>query len=178
MRKILAILTVFGVMPASLCGGPLLDAIDRARYDGMGPLSRAIAIAAEAEANNLDVFTVTNSAGERVTIRLEQPTFASTAEMPVIDLSSGRMKSPDVGCKESICPMCVINALAEHGQAYDYVKTLSHTERMRLHYRLHDDPDFAGVEGKVQRVGQSGGRTRGWRLFNRDGKLFNRGGRQ
>lgn len=167
MRKILPILLVIIFVPASLYGGPLLDAIDRARYDAMGPLSRAIAIAAEAELENLDVFTVTNFAGERVTIRLEQPTFARSSEMPVIDLSSGRMRSPDVGCKSGTCGMCVINALADHGQSYAYVKTLSHTERMRLHYRLHDDPDFDGVEGRTQRVGQGGGGGERWRPFKR-----------
>lgn len=144
-------------------GGPLSDALGLP-----GVVKGPLGLAAEAvikpgldpehtRVADLDVFAVTIPGGESVTIRLEQPVAPVPESPSTIDLLSGSTKRPDVGCRSSSCGMCVINALAEHGQSYDYVKTLDHTERMRLHYRLHAESGFEGVKGKIQRVGQGGG---------------------
>lgn len=152
MRSFIAVL-VLVIFPLTLRGGPLLDAIDG------GPVTQAIVFSRE----NVDTFSVVTTKGDYVVIQLEQPLKPKIKPKKKLDLSSGRMRGPDVGCGSSSCGMCVINSLAKHGQSYDYIKTLSHTERMRLHYNLHHDKDFEGVKGKTQTVG--GSRVR--RVFGR-----------
>ena len=159
---ILAAMTVLAVSPLALRAGPLLDAVN-----SLGPVGRAIALSRADMPANVEVFAVTTVTGDRVVLQFEQPPPAPKPKAARnIDLSSGPTRGPDVGCGSSRCGMCAINSLARHGQSYDYVKSLGHTERMRLHYRLHHEPEFEGVRGKTQTVGgggRGGGRVR--RLF-------------
>ena len=152
MRNSILSIVVLVFSPSLVSGGPLLDAIDGTQT--IGPASRAIALWSD----DGDVFTVNTLAGGLVVVRLEQP--PKPEKKPGIDLSTGRALGPDVGCGSSTCEMCVLNALAGHGQSYEFLTTLSHAERMRLHYRLHRGE--AGVKGKTQYVGGSGGGRRGF----------------
>ncbi|KKN77718.1 hypothetical protein LCGC14_0356920 [marine sediment metagenome] len=102
--------------------------------------------------SNIDTFEVTTVKGGKVLLQLEQP----TRSKPDVSLSTGPTLRPDVGCRLSTCGMCVLNSLANHGQSYDYLKTLTNIERMRLHYRLHNDVGFEGTIGTVQRVTNNG----------------------
>lgn len=144
-----------------LLGGPLSDAVDAASRQPSvtGPVTKATMA-------NVECFEVTAVDGRRVTIKLQQPVVPKLAESLRIDLSSGPTRRPDVGCGSSRCGMCLLNSLAKHGQKYAYLQTLSHTERMRLHYRLHEESGFDGVKGKTQRVGGGSG-SRIQKLFSR-----------
>lgn len=152
---IVAVLLV--AFPLTTQSGPVLDAIN---VTASGPVGRAITL------SDVDVFSVVTTKGDCVLLEFEQPGVPKVKHKKKIDLTSGRMRGPCVGCGSSSCGMCVINSLARHGQSYDYIKTLSHTEMMRLHYRLHNEPDFKGVKGKTQTVGGRS-KSRARRLFRR-----------
>ncbi len=165
---ILTAMAVLAASPLALRAGPLLDAVNSS--PGVrGPVSKAIALSRVDVPDNVEVFAVTTVTGDRVLLQFEQPPPAPKPKKARhIDLSSGPTRGPDVGCGSSRCGMCVINSLARHGQRFDYVQSLSHTERMRLHYKLHHEPEFAGVQGKTQTVGGgSRGGSRVRRLFGR-----------
>lgn len=156
---ILAAMVVLAASASALRAGPLLDAVN-----SLGPVGKAIALSRPVASDNVEVFAVTTLTGDRVTLQFEQPPpTPKPKKARNIDLSSGPTRGPHSRCG---CEMCVINTLAKHGQAFDYVKSLSHIERMRLHYKLHHDSEFAGVQGKTQTVGGGGrGGSRVRRLF-------------
>ncbi|KKN88326.1 hypothetical protein LCGC14_0248880 [marine sediment metagenome] len=149
------ILAIVLICPSLVMAGPLLDAIAISEKR-MGPIERAIALAS----SNVEVFEIATTSGSKVLLQLEQPSILEPEKKLDVDLSTGPILRPDVGCKLSTCGMCVLNSLANHGQSYDYLKTLTNTEQMRLHYRLHNESGFEGTVGTVQCVTNSSGGVR------------------
>ncbi len=155
------ILAIVLICPTLVMAGPLLDAIAISERK-MGPIERAIALAS----SNVDTFEITTISGNRVILQLDQPSIPKPEKKPDVSLSTGPTLRPDVGCRLSTCGMCILNSLANHGQSYEYLKTLTNTEQMRLHYRLHNESGFDGTIGTVQRISNSS-RIRTRKLFNR-----------
>lgn len=149
------VLAIVLICPSSLLAGPLLDAIAISEKR-MGPIEKAIALASSnVDTSNVDTFEIATVSGDKVTLQLEQPSIPKPEKKRDVNLLSGPTLRPDVGCRSVTCGMCILNSLAEHGQSYDYLRTLTNTERMRLHYRLHNEPSFVGITGTVQRVTNS-----------------------
>ena len=153
---------LLAVFPSVARAGPLLDAVGLAPGPA-GPATNAIMLSVQSD--NVDTFAVETVGGDPVCVRLEQPRLRKIAPVKRLDLSSGRTLGPCLGCGSPSCAMCVLNSLALHGQSYAYLRTLGHTERMRLHYRLHKERGFDGVRGETQTIRGPPGGSRVRRIF-------------